>query len=62
MRIIKNQEISYEISMTKDEFKILKNCMAYCKHRLQKHPDSGIRYTVNKMKFDVMFNEVIKIQ
>ncbi len=42
--------ITTEVSFTEKEVQVIKKCLLYCRHRLEKHPDAGIHLALNKDK------------
>lgn len=37
-----------EVILSEKEAELILKCLRYCKHRLTRHSESGIKYTINR--------------
>jgi len=49
-----------EYILTEEEIKLIRECLNYCFHRLDKHDNSGIKGRVNIQKLDILRKELWK--
>lgn len=49
----------YEFLLNSTEMKIVRHCLDYCYHRLQKHPECGLKDVVTVSQVDRLRKELI---
>lgn len=53
-----NMKTIKEYILTEEEIKLIRECLNYCFHRLDKHDNSGIKGRVNIQKLDILRKEL----